>query len=201
MKRKSEKSNATFNVLIVGIGGQGVVLASQILSDVALQAGFDVKKSEVHGMAQRGGVVSSHIRFGPKVFSPLIPNGQADVMLAFERAEALRWLHELKSDGSMIVNDQKLMPPIAVDPKYTYPDNALDLLKGRVKKLVVINAAGISEKLGNPKLANTVLLGALSKTLDIDVNLWKEVISRRVPKGTAEMNIKAFHKGRGESKP
>lgn len=195
-KARSKTDRNTLNVLIVGVGGQGVLLASQILSEVALQAGFDVKKSEVHGMAQRGGVVSSHVRFGPKVFSPLIPGGQADVILAFERAEALRWAHELKPDGSLIVNDQKLVPPIAVDPQYVYPEDAIEQLKGRVKNLGVVNAAEVSEKLGNPRLANTVLLGALSRTLDFDVDLWRQVISRRVPKGTEEVNLKAFEEGR-----
>ncbi len=193
---KKNPFNATLNVLIVGVGGQGVLLASQILSDVNLKAGNDVKKSEVHGMAQRGGVVSSHVRFGKKVFSPLIPNGQADVILAFERAEALRWVHELKPGGFLIVNDQKLVPPIAVDPKYVYPDDAIDQLKKKVKNLKVIDAAGISEELGNPRLANTVLLGAMSTALDIDEKLWKEVISQRVPKATIDLNLKAFEKGR-----
>lgn len=186
----------TINVLIVGVGGQGVLLASQILSEVALQAGFDVKKSEVHGMAQRGGVVSSHVRFGHKVHSPLIPDGQADVILAFERAEALRWVHELRLHGTMIVNDHKLVPPIAVDPKYPYPDDALQQLQSRVENLRVVNAAQISETLGNPRLANTVLLGALSNTLTIEEDIWRTVISRRVPKGTADANLKAFSEGR-----
>ncbi|TKJ40057.1 indolepyruvate oxidoreductase subunit beta [candidate division LCP-89 bacterium B3_LCP] len=194
---KSKATNQTMNVLIVGVGGQGVLLASQILSDVNLQVGNDVKKSEVHGMAQRGGVVSSHIRFGKKVYSPLIPNRQADVILAFERAEALRWVHELKPGGYMVVNDQIIMPPIAVDPKYVYPDGAIDELKRKVENLNVIDAAGISEELGNPRLANTVLLGALSNALDIDESLWKEVISRRVPKATIDLNLKAFDRGRG----
>lgn len=192
------KNNETTNVLIVGVGGQGVVLASAILSEVALQAGFDVKKSEVHGMSQRGGVVTSHVRFGSKVYSPLIPNGKADVILAFERAEALRWRHELRPDGFVIINDYKLIPPIAVDPKYSYPDDAIDRIKSKVKNLKLIDAAGISEELGNPRLANTVLLGALSKTQNIEEPIWREVISRRVPKGTAEANLKAFEAGREE---
>ncbi|MCX6640875.1 MAG: indolepyruvate oxidoreductase subunit beta [bacterium] len=196
-KDKSSKNSVPVNVLIVGVGGQGVLLASQILSDVALQSGFDVKKSEVHGMAQRGGVVSSHIRFGKKVYSPLIPNGKADVILAFERAEALRWVHELKPGGSMIVNDQKLIPPIAADKKYTYPDDALTTLKTRVKKMQILDAAKIAEGLGNTRLANTVLLGALSTTLDVDMSIWRDVITRRVPKGTSDANLKAFDKGRG----
>ncbi|HEX7344397.1 MAG TPA: indolepyruvate oxidoreductase subunit beta [bacterium] len=184
------------NILIVGVGGQGVVLASAILSEVALTAGYDVKKSEVHGMSQRGGVVSSHVRIGQKVFSPLIPNGQADVILAFEQAEGLRWLHELKSGGWMIANAQKLVPPIAVDKKYIYPDNALDQLKNRVGNLHVVDAAQMAENLGNVRLANTVLLGALSKALKIDEKVWRNVISRRVPKGTAEANLKAFEAGK-----
>jgi len=141
----SADKNNTVNVLIVGVGGQGVLLASQILSDVALQSDLDVKKSEVHGMAQRGGVVSSHVRFGRKVYSPLIPNGKADVILAFEKAEALRWVHELKSGGSMIVNDHKLIPPIAVDPKYVYPDDSLDQLRAKVDDIAIVDAAEIAE--------------------------------------------------------
>jgi indolepyruvate ferredoxin oxidoreductase beta subunit len=198
MNKKTNLNSKPTNVLIVGVGGQGVLLASAILSEVALQSGSEVKKSEVHGMSQRGGVVSSHVRFGPKVYSPLIPNGQADVILAFERAEALRWAHELKPDGFMIVNDYKLIPPIAIDPKYVYPEDAIDRLEARVENLLVVDAAQISEELGNPRLANTVLLGALSKTQDIDETVWKEVISRRVPKGTADLNLKAFAAGRRE---
>jgi indolepyruvate ferredoxin oxidoreductase beta subunit len=189
-------NNKTVNVLIVGVGGQGVLLASQILSEVALNAGYDVKKSEVHGMSQRGGVVTSHIRFGPKVYSPLIPNGKADVILAFECAEALRWVHELKTDGYMVVNDYKLIPPIAVDTKYVYPDDAIKQLEDKIKNLKVIDAARISESLGNPRLANTILLGALSRTQDFDLQLWKDVITKRVPKHTVDLNIKAFDEGR-----
>jgi indolepyruvate ferredoxin oxidoreductase beta subunit len=184
------------NILIVGVGGQGVLLASAILSEVALLAGYDVKKSEVHGMSQRGGVVSSHVRLGPRVHSPLIPNGEADVILAFEKAEALRWVHELKPGGFLIANDQKLVPPIAVDPKYIYPDDALDLLRRRVPRLRVLDAAAMARQLGNERLANTVLLGALSTGLEIPLELWRQVISRRVPKGTAEANLRAFEAGR-----
>ena len=195
-ENKSKTDNGIMNILIVGVGGQGVVLASAILSEVALSAGYDVKKSEVHGMSQRGGVVSSHVRIGQKVFSPLIPNGQADVILAFEQAEGLRWVHELKSGGWMIVNAQKLVPPIAVDKKYVYPEDALQQLKKRADNLHVLDAAQMAENLGNARLANTVLLGALSKALKIDEKVWRETISRRVPKGTAEANLKAFEAGK-----
>jgi len=196
LKNKTKTDDTVMNILIVGVGGQGVVLASAILSEVALSAGYDVKKSEVHGMSQRGGVVSSHVRIGQKVHSPLIPNGQADVILAFERAEALRWVHELKPGGYLIVNAQKLVPPIAVDKKYVYPEDALEQLKTKVNNLRVVDAAEISERLGNARLANTVLLGALSNALKIDERIWREVIGRRVPKGTAEANLKAFTTGR-----
>jgi indolepyruvate ferredoxin oxidoreductase beta subunit len=194
--KKESPAKPVINVLIVGVGGQGVVLASQILSEAALLAGYDVKKSEVHGMSQRGGVVSSHIRIGQKVHSPLIPDGGADVILAFERAEALRWVHELKAGGAMIVNSQKVVPPIAVDVKYQYPEDALDQLKRRVENLRILDAEEVSRGLGNVRLANTVLLGALANTLDIEENIWQEVITRRVPKGTAEANLKAFDVGR-----
>lgn len=187
----------TKNILIVGVGGQGVVLASAILSEVALTAGYDVKKSEVHGMSQRGGVVSSHVRLGARVHSPLIPEGGADVILAFERAEALRWSHELKNGGVLIVNVQKIVPPIAVDTRYQYPDDALEQLKARVKNLRVLDAEAISKELGNVRLANTVLLGALADTLDVPAEVWREVIAKRVPKGTAEANLRAFEAGRG----
>jgi indolepyruvate ferredoxin oxidoreductase, beta subunit len=198
-RAKKDSSNHHFmNILIVGVGGQGVLLASQILSEVAMQAGYDVKKSEVHGMSQRGGVVSSHIRIGKVVHSPLIPDGGADVILAFERAEGLRWVHELKPKGAMIVNAQKVVPPIAVDTKYHYPDDALEQLQNRVKNLRVMDAEEISRNLGNVKLANTVLLGALANTLDIEEGVWREVIAKRVPKGTAEANLKAFEAGRGK---
>ena len=124
--------NGTTNVLIVGVGGQGVILASEMLSEVALRSGLDVKKSEVHGMSQRGGVVTSHVRFGTKVDSPLIPGGEADVILGFELAESLRWIHELAEGGQLIVNSQRLVPPITATGKFSYPADATRRIKSRV---------------------------------------------------------------------
>jgi len=188
--------NSVKNVLIVGVGGQGVLLASEILSSVAIQAGLDAKKSEVHGMSQRGGVVSSHIRFGGKVHSPLIRQGAVDVLLAFEEAEALRWTHFLKDDGVVIVNKYQLVPPIVVTQKLHYPENPVADIQKNVSSVKSIDADGVARDIGNPRLVNTILLGVLSTALDIDTGVWKEVIQARVPKGTEEMNLTAFEQGR-----
>jgi len=187
------------NILIVGVGGQGVLLASEVLSAVAMEAGYDAKKSEVHGMAQRGGVVSSHVRMGEKVYSPLIKEGHADVILAFEQAEALRWVHFLKKDGTIIINDYRLVPPIASMKGFDYPDDPVGSVKKRVSRTKVIDAVSIADKLGNPRLVNTILLGILSNSLDIPVKVWEKVISERVPKGTEALNAEAFTAGRSQS--
>lgn len=186
----------TTNVLIVGVGGQGIILASEILSDVAMAEGMDVKKSEVHGMAQRGGVVTSHVRFGPEVFSPLIPHGSADVILAYEPAEGLRWCHELKPGGTIIINPQNLIPPIASSKEYDYPVDALAQIRSLGVNVIEVDAAEICEEIGNPKLGSTVLLGTLSTQLSIPESTWLEVIQQRVPKGTEELNVTAFQRGK-----
>lgn len=186
----------TKNVLIVGVGGQGVLLASEVLSSAAVEAGFDAKKSEVHGMAQRGGVVSSHVRLGEKVHSPLIKEGDADVILAFEKAEAMRWVHFLRDGGTIIVNDYKLVPPIASMKGFDYPDDPIGVVKRRVKNVKIVDAVKIAEDLGNPRLVNTILLGVLSVSLDIDEAVWEKVLRERVPKGTEDLNVKALKEGR-----
>ena len=185
----------TKNVLIVGVGGQGVLLASEILSAAAVAAGLDAKKSEVHGMAQRGGVVSSHVRIGQKVYSPLIKEGEADVILAFEQAEALRWVHFMKNEGTIIINRYKLVPPIASMKGFDYPLSPIEAVEKRAKNVRIIDAFAVAEELGNLRLVNTILLGVLSVSLDIDQNIWKEVIEKRVPKGTEAINWNAFLKG------
>jgi len=189
----------TTNVLIVGVGGQGVLLASELLSAVAMEAGYDAKKSEVHGMAQRGGVVSSHVRIGEKIYSPLIKEGEADVILAFEQAEALRWIHFLKEDGTIIINDYRLVPPIASMKGFHYPEDPIGAVKKRIKNVKVVDAVSMAEKLGNSRLVNTVLLGVLSVSLDIEEKFWKKVVRDRVPKGTEDLNVKAFREGRGQN--
>jgi len=188
--------NKTTNVLIVGVGGQGVLLATELLSAVTMKAGFDAKKSEVHGMAQRGGVVSSHVRFGDKVYSPLIPEGTADVILAFEQAEAQRWIHFLKPEGTVAINRYKMVPPIASMKGFEYPEDSIGVVKSRVKNVTVIDAVKIAKELGNARLVNTILLGVLSQSLDIPEETWTSVIRDRVPKGTEELNVNAFLAGR-----
>lgn len=186
----------TKNVLIVGVGGQGVLLASEILVTVAMKAGCDAKKSEVHGMAQRGGVVSSHVRMGDKIFSPLIQEGNADVILAFEKAEAMRWVHFLHAEGTIIINDYKLVPPIASMKGFGYPDDPVCVIKNRVDDVKLVEAEKLAAGLGNARLVNTILLGVLSISLEIPESVWESVIRERVPKGTEELNVKAFYEGR-----
>jgi len=190
-------SDSVTNVLIVGVGGQGVILASEILSEVALKVGLDAKKSEVHGMAQRGGAVSSHIRFGPRVFSPLIGIGEADVLLAFEALEAVRWAHYVREDGMILANDLRLVPPTAFATKGAkYPEDPFVELKKSGYKFTRIPADQMARELGNLRLANTILLGALSQRLSIPVHVWLETIEARVPKKTIELNREAFKRGR-----
>lgn len=185
------------SVLIVGVGGQGVILASEILSEVALKVGMDVKKSEVHGMAQRGGAVSSHVRFGPKVYSPLIGVGEADVILAFEALEAVRWSHYAHTGAVLLTNDLRLVPPTAFASKGAkYPDDPFADLEKAGYHAVKIPADKIARELGNTRLANTVLLGALSRHLKVPLEIWIEAIEARVPKKTIGVNREAFQRGR-----
>ncbi len=192
--------NGTTNVLIVGVGGQGVLLASEILCEVAKVLGLDAKKSEVHGMSQRGGVVTSHVRFGKKVYSPLIPDGEADVILAFEIAEGLRWASELKKGGTIIVNNQRIVPPIVSTGKFSYPDDLEKRIREKAEKAIIIDAFDIASTLGNTRLVNTILLGVMSNSIDLEEEKWLEVIERMAPKGTGEINKKAFLEGREHRK-
>ena len=195
-------NNKITNVLVVGVGGQGVVLASNIICEVALRAGYDVKKSEVHGMSQRGGVVTSHVRFGTKVYSPLIAAGTSDVVLGFEASEALRFAHEVKPGGYLIVSMQQIKPPSASERKGPkYPTDPVGEAKAMCAGHVVsIDAEAIALKLGNPRLTNTILLGALSTDLTIDESVWKDTITQMVPKKTIDVNLKAFEAGRNAVK-
>ncbi len=190
--------NGMTNVLIVGVGGQGVILASNILCEVALRAGFDVKKSEVHGMSQRGGAVSSHIRFGPEVLSPLIASGSADAVLAFEAAEALRFAHEVAEGGALYASVQRLMPPTGDGKKGPqYPEDPLgEAEKFCAGKVVPIEAERIALELGNSRLTNTILLGALSTGLEVEQSIWKATIGKMVPPKTIKLNLRAFDRGR-----
>ncbi|WP_105619089.1 indolepyruvate oxidoreductase subunit beta [Vallitalea okinawensis] len=180
------------NILVVGVGGQGTLLTSRILGNLALNNGYDVKLSEVHGMAQRGGSVVTHIRFGEKVYSPLVEIGHADVIVAFEKMEALRWAHYLKKDGVMIVNTQEINPMPVITGGAEYPSDLVEQIKGKCDKTIFIDALSHARELGNFRVVNTVLLGELAKHLDFDVEQWEKAIEITVPKKTIEINTKAF---------
>jgi indolepyruvate ferredoxin oxidoreductase beta subunit len=186
------------NFALVGVGGQGVLLASDVLAEVGLLAGFDVKKSEVHGMAQRGGSVLSQVRWGDKVYAPLVGKGEIDYLVSFELLEALRWLGMLKSDGIAIVNDQKL-PPLAVSSggmEYPADERIRKVLSEASKEYYIIPALAKAQELGTDRATNVVLLGALSKHLDVPEGHWLEIVERRVPKKYVELNRNAFAAGR-----
>jgi indolepyruvate ferredoxin oxidoreductase beta subunit len=191
-----ETTDRVQNILMVGVGGQGVILASEIISEVMMRAGHDVKKSEVHGMAQRGGSVSSHVRFGPKVYSPLIKKGAADVLFSFELLESVRYLDFLRSDALLIVNNQKVLPPSVTLGADTYPEQLPELLRERFSRVDIVDALDIAKQAGNARALNVAFLGALSKHFGVDENLWKDVISSMLPLKLVDVNIKAFMLGR-----
>ncbi|MCB2289066.1 indolepyruvate oxidoreductase subunit beta [Clostridium sp. CS001] len=183
------------SVLFVGVGGQGTILASKILTEGLLVNGYDVKMSEVHGMAQRGGSVTTQVRFGEKVYSPLIEKGKVDVIVSFEKSEAARYLPYLKKDGYVVINDYEIHPVPVLTGKEKYPENVNKRLTDLVENIVIINAAEIAEGLGNIKAQNVVLLGALIKVLKLEEINWNDVISAIVPSKAIELNKKAFEAG------
>lgn len=185
-----------YNVLFVGVGGQGVIIASQILGEVLLKAGFDVKRSEVHGMAQRGGSVVSHVRFGSKVFSPLIKRGEGDYLLSFEMLETLRYLEYLNFNSLVLVNNQKILPPSVSMGLELYPEDIPKRLEKRFKNFVLVEGANLAAQAGNPKALNTVLLGVLSRHLDVGEKIWVKTIREQFPRALQEVNIKGFQLGR-----
>lgn len=182
------------NILLVGVGGQGIILASKLLSEGLISAGYDVKMSEVHGMAQRGGSVTTQVRFGKKVYSPIIGKGQADIIVSFEKMEALRWLDHLKVGGKVVVNDYEIpSAPILVGAA-KYPSNVLDILKKKADT-TVFKAAEIAKELGNIKTMNVVMVGALAKAMGLNEVNWEEVIKNNVKEKFVDINLKAFQKG------
>jgi len=186
----------TKNIMIVGVGGQGTLLTSRILGGLTLRAGFDVKLSEVHGMAQRGGSVVTFVRYGEKVSEPIVEEGCADVLIAFERLEALRYAHFLKKDGVLIVNDQRIDPMPVVIGAAQYPS---DIIEGLEKdhKVLRIDAQAAAKELGNPRTFNIIVLGLAAKHMDFSHEDWIEVIEKTVPEKTIEINKKAFELGYG----
>lgn len=185
----------TKSILLVGVGGQGTILAGNILSTALLEAGYDVKVSEIHGMSQRGGSVSTQIRYGKKVHSPVIGRGQSDILIAFEAMEALRYLEFLKPEGKVVVNDYKIPSAPILMGKADYPENVIKILKEKASTSV-IDAAKIAQELGNMKVMNVVLLGALAKAMDLTDIDWEGVIRNTVKKEFIDINIEAFKRGR-----
>ncbi len=183
------------NILIVGVGGQGTLLTSRVLGSLASKLGYDAKVSEVHGMAQRGGSVVTHVRFGDRVFSPLIEEGRADILLSFEKMEALRWIHYLKEDGMLIVNDQAIDPMPVITGNAKYPDDILNRLINRISNVFIINAQEIAKEIGNIRVSNSVLMGVLAQHMNIKKEDWEEVLSSIVPPKTIKENLKAFKIG------
>lgn len=183
------------NILFVGVGGQGTILASKLLSEGLMMHGFDVKMSEVHGMAQRGGSVTTQVRFGEKVYSPLIEKGKADVIVAFEKSEAARWIPYLKKCGHLVVNDYEIHPVTVLIGKDKYPENINEKLKASVENTIIVDAAKIAEELGNIKAQNVVLLGALVKALKLTNINWDKAIENIVPEKAVELNKKAIAAG------
>ncbi|MCR4934193.1 MAG: indolepyruvate oxidoreductase subunit beta [Lachnospiraceae bacterium] len=184
----------TKNIMIVGVGGQGTLLTSRILGGIMLGAGYDVKMSEVHGMAQRGGSVVTFVRYGEKVYEPIVEEGTADVLIAFERLEALRYAHFLKKDGVLIVNDQRIDPMPVVTGEAKYPENIIENLSKDVK-VYSIDAMGEAMKLNNAKVFNIVVLGLAAKHMDFKKEEWLRVIEETVPPKTIDINKAAFIKG------
>jgi indolepyruvate ferredoxin oxidoreductase beta subunit len=183
------------SVLIAGVGGQGAILASELLALAAIAAGNDVKQGEFHGVAQRGGAVFSHVRFGDRVHSPMARRGDVDYLLALEKLEALRYAHFVKPGGTIIVNDHKV-EPIRVGDERPYPDDAIDVLESKGFNVVSVKATEKAVELGNHRAANVVLLGALAGSLDISDEVWQETLQQRIPERLRGLNQNAFAAGR-----
>ena len=188
------------NILFCGVGGQGILLASELTAEALLAQGFDVKKSEVHGMAQRGGSVEAHLRYGDKVYSPLIEPGTADLLLAFEIMESLRYLPYLHKKSKVIVNTQRIMPPAVATGKTTYPENVLEELTGRGLTVLPVDGFEIARAAGNVKAANVALVGALSTLLPIPEKVFLAAIEKLVPERFLEVNLRVFKAGRKAGK-
>jgi len=182
------------NVMIVGVGGQGTLLTSRIIGKAALRMGYDVKISEVHGMAQRGGSVVTFVRFGEKVFEPVVEEGDADVIISFERLEALRYAHYLKQDGVLVVNDCRIDPMTVVIGAKTYPEGILEDL-GKAHIVKAINGQEIAKALGNSRVLNSVVRGYAARQIGFSETVWLETLAETVPPKTVELNQKAFLEG------
>ncbi len=182
------------NIMIVGVGGQGTLLASRIIGNIVIEEGYDVKVSEVHGMSQRGGSVVTYVKFGDKVYSPIIDKGEADIILAFEMLEAYRALPYLKKDGKIIVNNQMMNPMPVITGAMEYPKNIKEKLE-KVVNLECVEALKLAGEAGNIKTVNVVLIGVLAKSTNIKYEKWIEILKKIVPSKLIDVNLKAFDLG------
>lgn len=189
--------NKTKNILLVGVGGQGIILTSKILTEALVEKGYDVLMSEVHGMAQRGGSVTTVVRFGEKVNSPIIEKGEVDILVSFEKCEALRWVNFLKKDGIIIINNYEIYPVSVNIGNENYPKDIETAIKKEVPNTFIIEAFKIAEELGNSKVQNLVLLGALAKALNLSGMDYESAIEKSLPEKLFEINKKAFNIGFG----
>lgn len=187
----------TKNIMIVGVGGQGTLLASKMLGYVLLQQGYDVKVSEVHGMSQRGGSVVTYVRYGKKVYSPVIDKGEADVIISFEKLEAARWLEFLKKDGTIITNTQEVEPMPVITGAAAYPENLIEKMQAAGAKVDAKDFLSIAQEAGSAKAVNIALMGRLSTYFpEISDEQWQDAIEKIVPPKFLDLNIKAFEAGR-----
>jgi indolepyruvate ferredoxin oxidoreductase beta subunit len=183
------------SLLLAGVGGQGIILVSKILSEGLMEEGYDVKMSEIHGMSQRGGSVTTQIKFGEKVYSPIINAGEADVLVAFEKIEALRYIENLKSGGTLIVNEEEIFPLPVLAGLEEYPEGVIEELKNKVDHVINIDARRVATDIGEAKSSNIVMLGVTVKALGLDDIDWEGKIKKYLPAKTHEKNILAFRKG------
>lgn len=186
----------TKGIMIVGVGGQGTLLASRILGHVLMGEGYDVKMSEVHGMSQRGGSVVTYVKYGDRVASPLVDKGEADYILAFERLEAARWLSYLKKDGKLILNDQRISPMPVITGAMEYPENIVEKIESRGANLISCDALAMALEAGNAKSVNVVLIGVLSALTEFPEDIWQKALEACVKPKFLELNKKAFTFGR-----
>jgi indolepyruvate ferredoxin oxidoreductase beta subunit len=189
-------SEQVTNILLVGVGGQGILLASEILAETFMLAGFDVKKSEIHGMSQRGGSVVSHVRYGREVFSPIVPEGEGDILFGFELMETYRCLPLLKPGATVIANDLRIPPASVLMGKERYPEGLAELITARFPDFLLVDGQKLAARAGNQRAANTVLLGAVSKRLDVAEEYWLQALEAMVPRKALDVNRKAFLLGR-----
>ena len=188
----------SYHVMIVGVGGQGSLLASRLLGNVFMQLGYDVKVSEVHGMSQRGGSVVTYVKAGEQVCSPTVEPGEADIILSFEQLEGARWISYLKKDGVMIVNTQKIDPMPVITGAAVYPEQLIEKCKALGAKIIDVDALSLAEEAGSAKAANVVLMGVLASHMDVSDEIWQKALAECVPPKFLEMNRRAFALGKAQ---